>query len=187
MRGRPRGLVLAAVAALATWATAAVVADEQERHRHRDRHRDAGRDLFDAAVPAVEDPTYLETCGACHFPLQPALLPVRSWQRLLSGSQDHFGEPLDLEAGQLAALESYLTSHAAEHAPGELAREILASVGGSTPLRVTDVPAIRSEHRRIDPAVFGRSSVAGRANCPACHPGAQAGSYDDDGVRVPSG
>jgi hypothetical protein len=185
MSGRRGALALVAAAGLVTWVVGAVVADDQEHHRHRNRHREGGRKQLEAAVPAAEDPTYLETCGACHFPLQPALLPARSWQRLLAGSQDHFGQSLDLEVGRLAELEAYLTAHAAERASGELARAILESLGSSTPLRVTDVPEIRSAHSRLEPSVFERPSVAGRADCPACHRGAHAGSYEDGSVRVP--
>ena len=104
-------------------------------------------------MPAVDNPTYREVCGDLSF-LQPALLPSRSWQLLLAGTQDHFGQMVDLEVAQLAEVEAYLTDNAAEHAPGELAQEIVNSLGSSTPLRVTDVPVIRSEHRRLDDTIF---------------------------------
>lgn len=162
------------------------VADDHERQRRRGHQRERGRDR-EQSVPAVDDPTYREVCGTCHFALQPGLLPSRSWQRLLACSQDHFGQPLDLEAGQLAQIETYLTANAAERTPGELARDIVESIGSSVPVRVTDVPEIQRQHRRLDPTVFERPSVAGRADCPACHHDAAAGLYDDDAVTVPGG
>jgi hypothetical protein len=161
------------------------VTDAQERHRHREREH--GQEQTESSVLAAESPVYRELCGACHFALQPGLLPARSWQRLLVGTDDHFGQALGLEPAQLGELETYLTANAAERTPGELARDILESVGSSTPLRVTEVPAIRHEHRRIDPSVYRRPAVAGRANCPACHPNATAGRYDDDTVAIPPG
>jgi hypothetical protein len=186
VRDRRFIIAFAAAAVVMAWVVATAVADDHQRqkHRHRDRERRTG--LSGTAVPAVDNPTYRENCGACHFALQPALLPSRSWQLLLAGTQDHFGQSVDLEAEQLAEVEAYLSANAAEYTSGKLAQEIVDSIGSSTPLRVTDVPLIRHEHRRIDAAVFQRPSVAGRADCRACHPGADDGIYDDDSVTIPS-
>jgi len=186
MGDRRSVIAFAAATAAVAWVFGTAVADGQHQQRRRHREREHQKGQSESAVPAVDNPTYQEACGACHFPLQPALLPSRSWQLLLAGSQDHFGQSIDLDAEKLAEVEAYLTDNAAERTPGELAREIVNSVGSSTPLRVTDVPAIRGEHRRLDDAVFQRASVAGRADCPACHPGATTGVYDDDSVTIPS-
>jgi hypothetical protein len=186
MASRRKVASLAAVAAVIAWFAVTSVADEHRRQR-RGRHREHSLEQMEKAVPAADDPTYQEVCGACHFPLQPGLLPARSWQRLLAGTEDHFGASLGLDDAQLGELEAYLTAHAAERTTSELAQDIVESVGSSIPVRVTDIPEIRSEHRRVDPAVFERPSVAGRANCPACHRAAASGVYDDDTVTIPSG
>jgi len=182
-----RSVVAFAAPAVVVLAVGTAVADGPKHKQKRHRERQHRQELSENAVPAVDNPTYQEACGACHFPLQPALLPSRSWQVLLTGTQDHFDQSVELEAEQLAEIEAYLTANAAEHTPGELAQGIIDSVGSSTPLRVTDIPVIRREHRRLDPAVFQRPTVAGRADCQACHPGATAGIYDDDSVTIPSG
>jgi hypothetical protein len=186
MGDRRSVIAFAAAAAVVAWVVGTAVADGQHQQRRRHREREHRDEQPEKAVPAVDNPTYQEVCGACHFPLQPALLPSQSWQLLLAGTQDHFGQSFGLEAEQLAEVEAYLTDNAAERTPGELAQEIVNSVGSSTPLRVTDVPVIRGEHRRLDDVVFERASVAGRADCPACHPGATTGVYDDDNVTIPS-
>lgn len=186
MFSRHRITVLTAVASVFVGVALASVAEDHERHR-RGRHREHSREQMENAVPAVDNPTYQDVCGACHFPLPPGLLPARSWQRLLAGTENHFGQQLGLEAGQLAQLDAYLTEHAAERTASELAQDILRSVGSSTPLRVTDVPEIRREHRRLDQSVFERPDVAGRADCPACHRMTEAGIYSDDTVEIPRG
>jgi hypothetical protein len=167
MGDRRSVIAFAAAAAVMAWVVGTAVADGQHQQRRRYREREHRKGQSESAVPAVDNPTYQEACGACHFPLQPALLPSRSWQLLLAGSQDHFGQSIDLDAEKLAEVEAYLTDNAAERTPGELAQE-------------------RGEHRRLDDAVFERASVAGRADCPACHPGAATGVYDDDSVKIPS-
>ncbi len=46
---------------------------------------DWGWDFFSKkGVTPVNDKLYLEECGACHFPYQPGLLPMRSWQKILN-------------------------------------------------------------------------------------------------------
>ena len=185
MRDRRVVIALASAAVAVGSVVATAVADDHKRQQRRHRDREHRTKLSEASVPAVDNPTYREVCGACHFPLQPALLPSRSWQLLLAETQDHFGLSVDLEAEQLAEVEAYLTANAADYTPGELAQEIVDCVGSSTPVRVTDVPLIRHEHRRLDEAVFQRPTVAGRADCQACHPEANAGVYDDDSVVIP--
>jgi cytochrome c peroxidase len=41
------------------------------------------------------------------------------------------------------------------------------------------------KHRKIDKAVWTRKSVNGKAQCQACHQGADIGDFEDDGVRIP--
>jgi mono/diheme cytochrome c family protein len=154
------------------------------KEHHRERGREHGEELDDA-VPAVTLQAYQDTCGACHFAFQPALLPAASWRAHLDGREDHFGNALDLDQSTLDELAAYLTANAADNAPGELASELRRG-GGAAPLRVTELPEMRKEHHEIRSEVFARAAVGGRANCPACHPGAASGIYDDDSVRIPA-
>ena len=39
----------------------------------------------------VVNDVYVRTCGACHAPYHPSLLPVASWQAVLRRLDDHFG------------------------------------------------------------------------------------------------
>ena len=44
----------------------------------------------------VENPTYTENCGACHYVYQPGLLPSNSWKIILDNLDNHFGEIVDI-------------------------------------------------------------------------------------------
>ncbi|HPQ24397.1 MAG TPA: cytochrome C, partial [Gammaproteobacteria bacterium] len=50
-------------------------------------------------VAPVDNPLYLQECGSCHFAYQPGLLPARSWNNLMGGLENHFGENAELPAG----------------------------------------------------------------------------------------
>ena len=39
-------------------------------------------------LSAVNNPTYKEQCGGCHFAYQPGLLPSGSWEKILAGGSN---------------------------------------------------------------------------------------------------
>ncbi len=40
----------------------------------------------------VNNDTFKQECGVCHFAYQPGLLPSGSWEKILSNLPSHFGE-----------------------------------------------------------------------------------------------
>lgn len=129
--------------------------------------------------------TYRTECGSCHMVYPPGLLPGRSWQRMLGGLEDHFGQNAELDAPTRTLLGAWLVQNAAESGRNRRGTKILRSIGGETPLRISDTPYIRRKHDEMSEEVFGRPAVGGRANCMACHEQAEQGLFDDDTARVP--
>jgi hypothetical protein len=174
---------IVAVVLLLCFAAVSAVADGHgKKHRERDEHDRKGRE---DAAPATTTPLYIQACGECHFAYPPALLNARSWSALMDQTGDHFGEDLGLDNAQAADLTQYLTTNAAENSPGEIARDIARDLGNSVVQRITEIPEIRHEHRKIDETVFARPSVGGFGNCAACHPRADQGCFNDDDVAIP--
>jgi cytochrome c5 len=140
-----------------------------------------------AAAPPGKTPSevYQAECGSCHLAYPPALLPAASWQRLLGGLDDHFGENAELDPEMRAKLEGWLVEHAAESAGSKRGRKILRSLGGQVPLRISQTPYILRKHEDVRSSVFARPSVGSRAHCNACHAGAERGDFDDDRARIP--
>jgi hypothetical protein len=52
--------------------------DDKSRHRERKRERHRGDDHYESKLKQVNNPTYKEACGACHFVYQLELLPSGS-------------------------------------------------------------------------------------------------------------
>lgn len=152
-------------------------AEAHERHEEGE-HREHG-------LKPVDSPAYAEACGACHFAYQPELLPAASWEKILAGLNDHFGEPVEPDEDARRAIGNYLTSNSAETGSAKLAVEILRSLEGRVPMRITDTFYIQKKHRGIPADVFRREPVGSFSNCCACHPAAADGVYDEDGVRIP--
>ena len=137
-----------------------------------------------AGIP--ENAAYKQECSSCHVLYHPGLLPARSWDAIIGGSSKHFGENLSLDDKTAAELKAYFNSNSAEHSRARFSHRILSSLGhGVTPGRITEVPFIQKEHRKVGKVVFARPSIKSFSNCGACHPDAANGDFEEDNVSIP--
>ena len=151
----------------------------QKRSRNGSAHDDE-----DYLTP-VNNQTYIDECGACHFAYQPGLLPSGSWDKILAELDDHFSETVDLDEASKKTITEYLKTNSAEHSRNERSVKIMRSLGGNIPIRITEIPYIQAKHREISQNVIERESIGSLSNCSACHVGAEKGIYEDDYVRIP--
>ena len=161
--------------------------DHDDNHKHRKRNRKSHRDNDHDGryLKPVNNPTYKEECGVCHFVYQPELLPEASWMKILTNLDDHFGESIELDDDSRKAISDYLKSNSAEYSSAKRAVKIMRSLGNQVPLRITDIPYIREKHHEISPNVFKRESIGSLSNCSVCHMTAENGIYEDDNVKIP--
>jgi len=133
------------------------------------------------------NPAYVSECGACHLAYPPQFLPARSWERIMDGLADHFGDNAELPAPEADGLRTYLTSNAGDRAGHAPSRAFIASLAlNAVPLRITDTPYFRRQHHEIPSHIVQNNrEVASFANCQACHKDAQKGSFDEDRVAIP--
>lgn len=138
------------------------------------------------ALPPVANAKWQAECASCHTLYHPALLPERSWRKLMGGLERHFGENAALDAATQKEIAEFLVAHAADRGEGRRARKIAQSVpAADTPLRITETGYFVRKHDELSAAVWRRKAVASKANCAACHPGAEQGNFDEHGVRIP--
>jgi cytochrome b len=131
--------------------------------------------------------TWESECGGCHLAFHPSLLPARSWEALLDGQADHFGDDLALDPATLAELRAFARGHAAEAALTEAAWKINRSVPAqATPTRITGTGYWKRKHAGIPEAVWQGSGVRTRANCTACHLDAERGTFEDAAMHLPA-
>ncbi|HKK05090.1 MAG TPA: cytochrome b/b6 domain-containing protein [Gammaproteobacteria bacterium] len=135
----------------------------------------------------ADDTTWRTECGSCHLAYQPGLLPARSWRRMLAGQHDHFGEDLALDSTTLHTVEVFLTRHGAERGETEPAWYVAHTTPArEVPLRITRTAYWRGKHGGLDPGVWSRPGVHGKADCAACHLDAAAGTFRDGAMRIPA-
>lgn len=163
----PKLLTLLAAAGVSGWLFAS------DHGEHRDRARFA-----------ADDKTWRAECGGCHIPYPPALLPERSWRQLMDGLDRHFGENASLDAATRESIAAFLAANAADR--GDTRRAKRAAAAPNAPLRITETAWFVGEHdEELAPSVWARKGIGTRANCAACHRGAEQGRFDERDVRIP--
>jgi hypothetical protein len=137
------------------------------------------------SMPATK--RYVEECGSCHTAYAPGLLPARSWQKMMAGLSDHFGEDAELDPDAQAAILASLTALAADSGQANmLMRRIAAAIPTTeTPLRTSTGPFFRFMHDEVPASIWQRPKIGTPSNCIACHTRANLGRYGEGEVRIP--
>lgn len=133
-------------------------------------------------TPPATNAKWKAECASCHTLYQPGFLPARSWRKLMSGLDKHFGENASLDAVTNKEITDFLVKYSADSGSSRIARSIPAS---STPLRITDTPWFKREHDEVGANVWKRPKIGSPSNCAACHAGAEQGDFSERRVRIP--
>ncbi|MGI9216224.1 MAG: diheme cytochrome c [Hydrogenophaga sp.] len=130
------------------------------------------------AMPAVVPPAYTAECAACHTAYPPSLLPARSWQRIMTGLDQHYGTDASLDAATVKQIGGWLQANAGTY----------KRVTEEPPQdRITRSAWFVRKHDEVEPSVWKLPSVKSAANCAACHTGADKGQFDEHNLRMPAG
>lgn len=141
-----------------------------------DRARAGGDHYFSP----VSDPVVKEECGSCHFAFAPSMLPARSWKRMMSDLGNHFGDDASVDKATASRITGYLVANAADTNGGRNSTKLMRGLpADAAPLRITELPKWKSEHREVADWEWKQKDVGTRANCVACHVDAERGYYDD--------
>lgn len=128
--------------------------------------------------PPVTDALVKEECGSCHLAFAPSMLPARSWQKMMGELDHHFGDDASLDEATAARITAYLVANAAENS-GKKAKLQRGLAQDAVPLRISELPKWLDEHRKVPDWEWRHKEVRSKANCQACHLGAEQGYYDD--------
>ncbi|MDX2220728.1 MAG: hypothetical protein SF172_17040 [Burkholderiales bacterium] len=117
-------------------------------------------------------PGWQEKCGDCHMLYHPALLPARSWQRLMDGMKNHFGRNVGMDAKLRADITALLLDNAADRVTHSLSQAILKSLSASDrPTRISTTKWFDATHANI-------RKVEHFSHCVVCHRNAAAGDFE---------
>jgi hypothetical protein len=136
----------------------------------------------DNLMSIQQNALYKEECASCHMAYPAQLLPPASWQAMMAGLDDHFGENAELDETSRQAIETYLT----EASKSQGYRKLLRNLGNTISTRITELPYFVHEHNEI-PARFIKANdkIGSLSQCTACHKQAEKGRFDEDDVYIP--
>jgi Dihaem cytochrome c len=144
-------------------------------------HGDEGGNV----LPRSVNKNWQQECASCHIAYAPAFLPKASWQRLMGGLDNHFGENASLDPATQADILRYLEANAADAGSSRMGNRVMRMAANDAPLRITETRWFVRKHDEVPRATWSRKSVGSAANCAACHRQAEQGRFDDDSVRIP--
>jgi len=138
-------------------------------------------------VAPVTNELYKTECSACHYPYQPGLLPARSWEKMLTNLDKHFGEDASVSPKDQQELLSYATQNAADKSDHKRSVKINRSINNNeTPLRITEVKyIIRKHHELSNKHVKNNPQVKSLSRCQACHTRIDSGSFSEREIKIP--
>ncbi|PKO46393.1 MAG: cytochrome C [Betaproteobacteria bacterium HGW-Betaproteobacteria-22] len=137
-------------------------------------------------LPAVSNVKWKSECSSCHMLYHPGLLPERSWSKMMSGLDQHFGENATLDAATRDEIMRFLALNSADKQDNRRSKRISQSIPATdAPLRITETRYFTSKHDEVSPLTFKRKSIGSASNCIACHKNAEKGDFAESQIRIP--
>ena len=138
-------------------------------------------------VRTIKNPVYAEECGSCHMAYPPGLLPTRSWQKIMTELENHFGDNAEIDTETHQLITQFLFTNGAEKSDYRRSVKFNRSINiNDVPVRITQTPYFKHEHDEIPSRfVTANSKVNSFSQCNACHKKAEQGSFNEHDVYIP--
>lgn len=177
---KPLTLTLISVGLIGLAVSQVSFSDSDEEYEGRFWQRTTG-------VSPVKNALYEEECGGCHFAYPPSLLPQRSWQAIMAGLDDHFGDNAELDQQNHQAISQYLLANSADGSGDRRSHHMLRGLSDrQAPLRITELPRFKHEHDEVPKRVFNNNpDLTSISQCPACHRDAKQGYFSENRINIP--
>ncbi|MDD4973316.1 MAG: diheme cytochrome c [Bacteriovorax sp.] len=164
--------------------------DDDEKHHERKEGKDRKGEVYKinnrSDFPAVTNVKWKAECSSCHMLYHPGLLPARSWTKMMSTLNKHFGENAELDPATQKEITDFLVQNSSDRVHTRRGDKILSGIGRNEEiLRISETSYFKSKHDEISPSVYKRKAIGSPANCLACHSGAEKGDFSEDNVRIP--
>lgn len=137
-------------------------------------------------MPVVANAKWKAECSSCHMLYHPGMLPEKSWRKIMSGLDKHFGENAALDPLTQEEIMRFLAGNSADKQENRRSRRIIQSIPtNAAPLRITETDYFIARHDEVSPATFKRKSIGSASNCIACHKNAEKGDFSESQIRIP--
>lgn len=140
-----------------------------------------------SGVNAPDNERYKAECASCHMAYPPGLLPARSWEKIMTNLDNHFGDNAVLDAKSLDSISQFLVSNSADQSDYRRSQSFNNSIkSGEVPERITETRYFLHKHDEVPARMVQDNPKVGRfSNCIACHAAADKGHFNEDDIRIP--
>jgi len=122
---------------------------------------------------------HINNCGSCHLPYSPGLLPVKSWQGIMAGLEDHFGKKVEVSEENAVHIIAYLERYALQQGQQSVMGQLIKDMPNNPPLRITQLPAFTSLHEVVAERLEVEKLETGFLSpCANCHRAAASHIFD---------
>ena len=129
----------------------------------------------------IMDETYKRECGSCHIAYPPMLLPIKSWQHLMSSLDSHFGDNAELESKTSSHILTYLNQNSLESDTGLVVSHWQKVILEDPPMRITELNVFKVDHKEPYRLLGDSAEEPGFfAPCGDCHKEAELGIFSKD-------
>jgi hypothetical protein len=150
--------------------------DEKEEH---EREGKVSRFSNSKNVPLIVNQKWKAECSSCHMLYPPYLLPSKSWSKMMSSLDKHFGENAELDLAAQKEITDYLLKYSADQTGNRRFNN------NEDVLRISETKYFKRKHSELNPNIYKRKSIGSASNCLACHSGAEQGDFSEHNVRIP--
>lgn len=139
-------------------------------------------------LPKEKSVAYEKACASCHMAYAPSMLPARSWKKIMTGLDYHFGDNAEVEPQIEKEISDYLQRNAADQVENVYAQPMLKLLkADDVPLRLSDTKYFKLRHDVVKAEmVTGNPEVMSVARCDVCHHEALDGRFNKFNVRIPN-
>lgn len=135
---------------------------------------------------AVLHQDFADECGSCHITYPPYLLPKASWDTMMQGLDNHFGDDASVDEKTNQSILAFLIKNSAENSTHKSSLKILKSLkDNNSTIAITKTPYWVKKHNDIEKSIFVSNEVKSKANCKACHESIQNGLLEYDLINIP--
>jgi len=163
-----------------------ILADDDHDDERRYKKNEYSLSNIKQIQMSPEVKLYISECSACHMAYQKEFLPKRSWNKMMDTLENHFGVDATVEPEDKKTLTEYLTSASSKYIDRHITKTAASSRGDETPLRISNTPYFKKEHRKIPRNLIKQKEVKSIANCNLCHTNAQKGDYRESSIFIPN-
>lgn len=160
--------------------------ERKEGHQSQSKLGDVQKLNSRTDFKAVSNPKWKAECSSCHMLYLPGLLPSKSWKKMMTSLNKHFGENAELDPAVQKEITDFLIQNSSDIIHTRRGDKILSGIGSNSEiLRISETPYFIRKHDEIGANVYKRKSIGSAANCIACHKGAEIGDFREQNISIP--